>query len=514
MNKLNTKIKKLFRFLYSRLFIIFFLIALQVLFLILILLEVTETQKWVSILLYIISFIMILYIIRKDEIVEYKLIWIMFIGLFPQLGGALYLLIGNKKPSRKMRNSLEKVQYTHLNEFIPDETALQNLSPRQKSTAKYINDFGPFPAYDNTNIKYYPVGEKMFNDMINDLKNAKKFIFMEYYIVSEGYMWRTIFEILKEKANSGVDVRVMFDDMGSAPSGPANLVQECKSNNIKCTMFNPLIPLVSIVMNNRNHRKILSIDGNISYNGGINIADEYINKIDRFGHWKDTGIRLFGDATWNFTVMFLNMWNGINKTDEDYSQYKPTCINLTSDDDRCVVQPFSDSPLDDEQLGENIYIEMLNQAENYAYIFTPYLIIDSQMQNALTLAKKRGVDVRLVTPGIPDKPLIFRLTRSFYKPLIYAGVKIYEYTPGFLHAKSCIVDDEIGFVGSINMDYRSLFLHFECGTIIYNSNIIKKIKNDYLSTVRLSHEITKEFPRNGIVGTLIDAVMRALSPLL
>ncbi len=512
--KLKEKLNRLIQFFYSRLFIVFFLISIQVLVFSLIVWEIAETEKWISLALSLLSIIIIVYVLKKDEVVEYKLIWIMFVGLLPQLGGALYLLIGNKKPSRRMRESLEYVQKIHADEFTTNQKAIDSLAPRQKSTAKYINDCGPFPAHDNTQMKYYSVGEDMFTDLIIDIKNAKKFIFMEFFIVSEGYMWRTIFELLKEKANSGIDVRVMFDDMGSAPALPEKLKEDCEKNNIKCTMFNPLIPFVSIVMNNRNHRKIVSIDGDISYNGGVNIADEYINKIDRFGHWKDSAVRLYGDATWNFTVMFLNMWNGINKTDEDYTAFK-TSPNLIHDiKDNGVVQPFSDSPLDNEQLGENIYIEMINQAETYAYIFTPYLIIDSQMQNALTLAKKRGVDVRIVTPGIPDKPLIFRLTRSFYKPLLNSDVKIYEYTPGFLHAKSCIVDDEIGVVGSINMDYRSLYLHFECGTLIYNSEIIKHIKKDYLDTVKLSNEITEDFPRSGLVWSLIDAGLRALSPLL
>ena len=279
-------------------------------------------------------------------------------------------------------------------------------------------------------------------------------------------MWDGIFAILKEKAAAGVDVRITFDDVGSINKTPKRFISSLAQHGIKVLPFNPLTPIASLIYNNRDHRKILVIDGYIGYSGGFNIADEYINEVVRFGHWKDTGIRLEGHAVWNFTVMFLNMWNAFKKTEEDYETFRPHICHPEEFGSDGIIQPYSDSPLDDENMGENVYLEILSQAEDYVYIFTPYLIIDNEMQTALSLAAKRGVDVRIVTPAIPDKKMVFRLTRSYYRPLIKAGVRIYEYTPGFIHAKSYLSDDRIGVVGTINMDYRSLFLHFECGTLM------------------------------------------------
>ena len=269
-----------------------------------------------------------------------------------------------------------------------------------------------------------------------------------------------------------------------------------------------------MVYNNRDHRKIMIIDGYISYCGGYNLADEYINSVNRFGHWKDSGVRLEGEAVWNYTVMFLNVWNAYRKTEEDYSPFAPHVHHPEVFDSDGIVQPFSDSPLDDENVGENVYLEIITQAEEYVYIYTPYLILDSEMLAAMQLASRRGVDVRLVTPGIPDKKLIFRITRSYYHPLIKAGVKVYEYTPGFIHAKSVIADDKISVVGSINLDYRSLYLHFECGTLMIGSNAVRQLKEDCQETFSKSKLMTLEDCRTNFFGLLVDGVLRALSPLL
>ena len=506
-------LKKTISFMMSKVFIVSFLALLHLGAMVLLFYTLADYTRIFSFSLRVLSLLMTLYIIKKDEIPEYKLLWILFITLIPLLGGLFYIFFGNKQPSKRLRKKLEKVEKKHWKDFDYNLDPLKVLDRRRAMTANYINSHAPYPAYNNTAVKYYSLGEDMYGDMIRDLRAAKKTIFMEYFIVAKGNMWEEIFCVLKEKVSEGVDVRLIYDDLGSIAVLPPNLLKECKQYNIKCKPFNVAVPFFSLVMNNRNHRKMLVIDGNISYTGGINISDEYINELVRFGHWKDTGIRLVGEATWNFTVMFLNLWNGINKRDEDYTRFKPDEKVLAMVKNNCVVQPFCDSPLDDERTGENIYIDILNQAEKYVYIFTPYLIINSQMQNALTLAAKRGVDVRIVTPGIPDKKTVFQLTRSYYQPLLKEGVKIFEYSPGFIHAKSFISDDKVGVVGTINMDYRSLYLHFECGVLMFNSNAINEIKLDCIDVFSKSKKVELNDIKSSLFSGLYQAILRLLSPL-
>ena len=336
---------------------------------------------------------------------------------------------------------------------------------------------------------------------------------MEYFIVSEGEMWEEVLKILKQKADEGLDVRMIYDDMGCVTLLPGGYFKWLEKCGIKCMAFNPVIPFFSLVMNNRDHRKILDIDGHTAFTGGINLADEYINKKVRFGYWKDTGVRLKGEGVWNFTEMFLEMWNAFRKEDTDISCFKPHVYHPEPFEGEGFVQPYTDSPLDNETIAENVYLDILNQAKKYVYIFTPYLIVDDVMRNALCMAAKRGVDVRIVTPGTPDKPTIFRLTRSNYPPLLRAGIRIYEYTPGFIHAKSYISDDEFGVVGSVNMDFRSLYLHFECATLLYRTSGLKELKKDSLDTIEVSREITLKDCKQGIIGGLFDSVLRVFAPL-
>ena len=337
---------------------------------------------------------------------------------------------------------------------------------------------------------------------------------MEYFIVEEGRMWNSILEILEEKARAGLDVRFLYDDLGTVSLLPPGYDRKLEAKGIRCMAFNPFIPLWSLVMNNRDHRKITVIDGHTAFSGGVNLADEYINEKERFGHWKDTGFMLKGEAVWNYTVMFLQMWNAFRRTDAGYDAFRPECFHPEPFSSDGFVQPYGDSPLDEEIAAENVYLNILNQARDYVYIFTPYLIIDHEMDTALCLAAKRGVDVRIVTPGIPDKKVIFQLTRSYYPSLLRAGVRIYEYAPGFLHAKSYVCDDETAVVGTINMDYRSLYLHFECGTLFYRNSIVADVKEDYLRTLEKCREIGLKDTRQGFFGSLFCAVLRVLAPLL
>lgn len=510
---LGKSINKIF----NRLTITVLLILIQLGWFALLLLKLADYASWISMLFMVVAVVMALYIVRRDDNPAYKMGWIIIVSIVPILGVTMYIFFGNKRPSKSLKKKLDRQERIHRDDLRQEDDLTGKVPKRMYNTLNYVCREGPFPAWSDTESRYYSLGENAYRDLLDDLKNAEKFIFMEYFIISEGKMWDEIFDVLKSKAEEGVDVRIIYDDVGSINTLPKNFASALGKSGIKFIAFNPLTVVVSLIYNYRDHRKITVIDGHIGYSGGYNIADEYINKLNRFGHWKDTGIRLEGRAVWNFTVAFLNMWNAINKTDEDYAPFRPQENDygtLPENKTKGIVQPFSDSPLDGENVGENVYFEILAQAEDYVYIFTPYLVIDNEMKVALTLAAKRGVDVRIVTPGIPDKKMIFRLTRSYYEPLIRAGVRIYEYTPGFMHAKSYISDDKIGVVGSINMDYRSLYLHFECGALMIGCDALKDLKKDCIDTFERSREVQKKDLHVGFFGTLFDSILRVLSPLL
>lgn len=503
---------KLFGKIFNRVTLTALAVLAQLAWLLSLFLGLAQYQIWFSALFTVLSALIALYIVRKDDNSAYKIGWIVIIGLVPLLGGLLYLFFGNKRPSKKMRRRIERTQAEHYAALAARPGVTDGLPPRMAATSRYLTDHGPYPPWQHTAVRYFPSGEAMFPQMLADMERAERFIFVEYFIISKGSMWNEMFDVLKRKAAAGVDVRVIYDDVGSVWAMPKNFAVELEKNHIHCLPFNPMVPVLAFVMNNRDHRKILVIDGNVGYTGGINIADEYVNRIERFGYWKDTGVRLEGDAVWNLTVTYLNLWNSFRKMDESYAAFRPTIQGQTPTDG--VVQPYTDSPLDEEPLAENVYLDILAQAERYVYIFTPYLIIDNEMTNALCLAAKRGVEVCIVTPAIPDKKLVFRLTRSYYATLLRAGVRIYEYTPGFIHAKSFVCDDRIAVVGSVNMDYRSLYLHFESAVLLMECSMIRELKQDALDTIRVSRPVALADCRQGFLGTLLDDLLRLLSPLL
>ncbi|MEG0855147.1 MAG: cardiolipin synthase [Terrisporobacter sp.] len=508
---------KLLRFLFSRIVIVGLMLTIQLIIFIMLITKFSHISVRASFICTIISALVVLWIINKSDNPAYKLAWIIPILIFNISGGILYIILGNKKPSIKMRRELEKVQ-EKTSELLKQDNKVRDEIEKENPIilghANYINNAAGFPIYKNTEVKYYSLGEYNYEDLINELKKAKKYIFMEYFIIEEGKMWNGILEILEQKAKEGLDVRLMYDDMGCISLLPLGYDKKLEKKGIKCIAFNPFKPLLSLAMNNRDHRKITVIDGHTGFTGGINLADEYINEKERFGHWKDTGVMLKGDAVWNLTIMFLEMWNSVRKTDEDYFIYNPEVYQVETIVNDGYVQPYGDSPLDEEIVGENVYMNIINTAKKYVYIFTPYLIIDNEMMTALCLAAKRGVDVKIVTPGIPDKKTVFKLTRSYYPQLIRDGVKIYEYTPGFIHAKVFLCDDEIATVGTINMDYRSLYLHFECGVYLYKNKCISNIKEDMLDTIEKSHEFSKEDIKEGRRYALWQAILRVFAPLM
>lgn len=509
--------KRIGKILKSRLVVVGLAILLQVLWWALFLGRLTRYSVFINALFQIVSIGILLYLIRKDENSAYKIAWIILVMGIPLFGGILYVMIGNKKPGKRLAVKMAAVkaemkESMEQNQWILKE--IQAQDPTAAGNIRYIGEFGPYPVWKNTEITYFPLGEEMFSSMLADLREAKHYIFLEYFIIQEGLMWDWILEILEQKVKEGVDVRLIYDDVGCVSLLPFRYADIMEGKGIKCLAFNRFIPVVSLVMNNRDHRKIMVIDGHTAYNGGINLADEYINKKLRFGHWKDTGVRIHGDAVFNFTLMFLEVWNAFKVPDLDYSIFKPRRWHEEPFEGDGYVAPYADTPLDNEALGENVYINILNQAKDYVYIATPYLLISDEMENALCLAAKRGVDVRILMPGIPDKPTVFFMAKSYYPPLLKAGVQIYEYTPGFVHAKSYVCDDRIATVGTINMDFRSLYLHFECGTYLYGCKAVMDVKKDMEECFPKCHQVTPGDCRQGLIGNMLTSVLRVLAPLM
>lgn len=463
------------------------------------------------------SLLVFLYLIKKDENSVYKLAWITLVMALPLFGGVLYLAIGNKKPSKHLSRKMVAVEEELKPLKAQNEEVLQELEEQDEgaaSIARYIGNFGSYPIWKNTDVRYFPLGEQMFQVMLEDLEKAEHFIYLEYFIVQEGVMWNQILEILERKASQGVDVRMIYDDVGCVSLLPVRYDEEMEKKGIHCLAFNRFVPIVSLVMNNRDHRKIMVIDGHTAYTGGVNLADEYINEKVRFGHWKDTAARFHGDAVYNFSLMFLEIWNAFREPVVDYESLRSHRWHPEPFEGNGYAVPYADTPLDNEELGENVYINILNQAKRYVYISTPYLIISDEMKSALTLAAKRGVDVRILMPGIPDKKAVFFMAKSYYPSLLEAGVKIYEYTPGFVHAKSYVCDDKIAVIGTINMDFRSLYLHFECGTFLYGCDCVSDMKEDMEECFQKSHQVTKGDCRQGLIGSLFMSVLRVFAPMM
>lgn len=507
MNKLLKKV-------FSRTVVTALLIVIQVAWLVALLLQLGNSLPAIQTVLRILSLVAILFVIKSDMNPSYKIGWILLIAVLPILGGLMYVIFGNKRPTKNMREML-RAQLEKSAEYLgTQESITGELDGGAAGLFKYLEGSAGYPTAKNTTVRYYRVGEEMYADLLPELEKAEKFIFLEYFIIRPGEMWDGVLEILKRKAAAGVDVRIIYDDMGCIDILPANYNATLEGWGIRTMAFNRFVPAVSLVMNNRDHRKITVIDGKVGFTGGINISDEYINVKERFGHWKDTGLMLKGPGVFNLTLMFLEMWNAFNKDGDGYAEFIPDSFEECGSADDGYVLSFSDNPLDNESVGESVYTDMLYQAKDYIYITTPYLAIDSELQTALCMAAKRGVDVRMITPGIPDKKLVYRLTRSYYPTLLRAGVKIYEYTPGFIHAKSFVCDDKLCVVGTINMDYRSLYLHFECGTLMYDNPEIKQVKKDDLDTMGKCRKVELSDMKTNFLGELFDSFLRSVAPLL
>ncbi len=444
---------------------------------------------WISVALRLLSVIILLSIVRNSRHLSSDLIYMIIIILFPVPGTLLYLVLGANLLTSKVLYKIVSETKRAEKYYVQDAAVLKEVEekdPVHAGEVHYLINQG-FPVYENTGLDYYPLGDDGWPVMLAEMRKAKKYIFMEYFILEEGRMWNAMLDILEQKVKEGVECRVMYDDMGSLQTVPASYTKVLEAKGIKAVSFNRVSPFINIIMNHRDHRKIMVIDGRVAFSGGVNLADEYINAIVKHGHWKDNIIRIKGEAVWSYLCLFLANWNAIRKEDDDYEVFRGEVEAGKKDG---YIVPYGESPLDDELTGQNVYMNILNRANRYVYIMTPYLIIDTDMINCLILAAKRGVDVHIITPGIPDKKLIFGITRSYYEILIRGGVHIHEYTPGFVHAKVFVADDIVATVGTVNLDYRSLYLHFENGTYILDSTVVQDVLHDVEKTMEKSHEVS------------------------
>lgn len=486
-------------------------IVIQILWFVLLLTLLNNFIEVLSVIVLILSFLFVVYLIYAREETSYKIMWLVITLTFPFVGAILYLFWGRRSSSQKMRKKLAKSEQEIAvsSEQIPD--MIPQISQDNKRVGQIyhvLKEVSGFVPFENESAKYYPLGEDMLKDMLEDLENAKEYIYVEYFIIEAGKFWDSLVEVMVRKLNEGVDVRVIYDDVGSLATYSREELNHLKESGIHCIPFNPVI-FLSMQLNNRDHRKIMVIDGKVAYSGGVNIADEYINEKVVHGHWKDIGFRLTGNAVLSYQYMFIEFWNAFS--DDKIHEVVFHKKDVETKDG--YILPYYDAPFYEKACSNILYIQMLNAAQDYIWFYTPYLILGDSLTDAFVAAAQRGVDVRIMVPGVPDKKIVYRLTRSYYGPLLEAGVKIYEYSPGFLHAKACICDDIMATIGTVNLDYRSLFLHFECNSLFYKASIIKDLKQDYLETLEKCRERTTDDQNNGFFHLLIDGLLRFISPL-
>ena len=509
------KILKIFT---SRIFTWVVLMLIQIVWFVALFYTFSSSISWIGRTIEILAFVIVLTIVNKQNNPSYKLAWTIVILALPVLGITLYALFGSSNITKKNRIRLAKM-HEHTLSYLNNQTWISHKNCMRSRGAEkqsdYITRWSGFPAYPNGGLRYFSSGEEVLEPILEDIRKAKEFIFIEFFIVQKGFFFDSILEELENKVKEGVEVRFLYDDMGSVATVGHTFDEELRKKGFKCYKFNPLKPLLSVVMNNRDHRKIIVIDGIVGYTGGFNLADEYINKVQRFGYWKDTGLRIEGMAVNNMSAMFLEMWQYTTGVKEDLSKYLRDHTVSECSVEKGYVQPYADSPLDKEKVGESVYLNIINRAKDYIYIFTPYLIIDNEMMTALCNSAKSGVDIHIVCPGIPDKKLIYMLSQSYFAQLMQAGVHIHLFEPGFIHAKNFVCDDVIATVGTINLDYRSLYMHFECGVWIYDADIINEIKNDALKTMELSKEIKMdEIMRQSWLKSTVQGLLRLFAPLM
>ena len=478
--------------------------------------ELLKQQLW-TLLNGVFSILAVVFVVslvsRRDES-SYKLLWVMVIVAMPIFGAMLYFMLGNKNTGKTLHRKLAQASGTlpPMADRKDDEPVarIKKDDLRIGQTLAHMIDATGFPLTENSETRYYPFGEAMFQDMCEDIRKARKFVYIEYFIIQPGKFWGTLTDILAEKVREGVEVKVMYDDLGSIGTYSVINVAQLQKMGIACMPFNPFL-FIKPGLNNRDHRKIMVIDGQIAYSGGVNLADEYINAIHPYGRWKDIGFRITGRSAGSYTFMFAEFWNAFSKDKIPADNLQP--VRETASGNGYVLS-YYDSPTRQEHTSNEFISEMLSVATDYIWFYTPYLILGDTLFDAFIRAARRGVDVRIIMPGIPDKKIIYRISESYYKDLLEAGVKIYTYTPGFVHAKGFVCDDKIACIGTVNLDYRSLFLHYECSSVFYKADIVAHMKQDYSDTLEQCTQKRTEDTQSNALYRLTDHFLRIIAPLL
>ncbi|MDX9898489.1 MAG: cardiolipin synthase [Spirochaetia bacterium] len=497
-----------------RAFILAVLIVAQIFLFIWMIWTTSKLSLIVDISLSILSLLVVLYIVEVDSVPSYSLIWSIVILLAPVFGGPFYLLFGLQSAPRKVRRRVAALDKEARLLLVQDGQMLESVASRREDfgrQARYLSMTAGFPVYDCSHARYLASGEEMFQALKAELAKAEHFIFLEFFIIDKGLMWDSILDILTQKVAQGVEVRVMYDDIGCLFTLPPDYDRVLEALGIRCTVFNRTRIVLTKLINNRDHRKIVVVDGKVAITGGVNLADEYINEVERFGHWKDAAVLIEGNAVRSLTMMFLNMWSLQTHHDEDYRKYMAPVSESNAD----FIQPYADNPIDHEAVSASVFLNIINSARRYVYITTPYLIVDHTIMTALCLAAKSGVEIRIITPRNWDKWLVHQTTRSYYDELVSAGVMVYEYTYGFMHAKTFVSDDETAVIGTTNLDYRSLYLHYECGVVLYGGPAVTALRDDFVETLSVCDQVTPgEYRPKTVFGRIFLQVLRLFAPLL
>lgn len=502
---------------FSRTALILILVVVQLFLMLGLATYLTDYVVYVYSAMSIIGAVIVIYIINQRGNPVFNMTWVLLILIFPVFGCLFYVYVKSQFGTRYIGKRLRKLKYDTSAYMEQREDIIEELKaskPANGNLAYYMEHRLGFPTYRNTSATFFACGEEKFPVLLEQLEKAEKFIFLEYFIVEEGYMWDSVLDILKRKVKNGVEVRFMYDGMCSISLLPYSYPKTMRKLGMKCKMFSPIRPVLSTTQNNRDHRKICVIDGKTGFTGGINLGDEYINRKKRFGYWKDTAVMLKGDAVQSLTMLFLQMWNVTEFGHDAYQNYL-TPISTKLHRELGFMIPYGDSPYDNEEVGEEVYFHILNHAKKYVHIMTPYLILDSGMLDTLTRAAKCGIEVCIIMPHIPDKWYAFAVAKTYYRELIEAGVQIYEFTPGFVHAKIFVSDDDTATVGTVNLDYRSLYLHFECGVFIYNNPVVRSIEEDFQKTLKQCQCINiTDLKKIGIFMAICGRVLRLIAPLM
>ncbi len=502
------------------------ILLLEAVFLILIFTELNHYAAWINIATRVIAVLAVLGIYSMHKTASIRMSWIIFIMAAPIVGLGVYLIVGlNTKPHkmRKRYRDIDDVLLPKLTEGSHGASAseaaaaMKEFDPQLAGISDYISRHAGYPIYADTDIEYYDDAAAGLAAQKAEMKKAQHFIFMEYHAIEDAESWHGIQQILEERVRAGVEVRVFYDDMGSIGFINKDFITRLEAVGIKCRVFNPFAPGLNIFLNNRDHRKITVIDGRVGFTGGYNLANEYFNLTHPYGLWKDTGVKITGPGVRSLTVTFLENWNAVKEGDQDdihFEQYLPE-FEYAKKEAGALVQPYADSPLDDVYVGEDVYMSLADKAVNYCWYITPYLILTDETISALTLAARRGVDVRVITPGIPDKKIVYACTRSYYNSLARHGVRIYEWTPGFCHCKMCVTDDKAAVCGTMNLDYRSLYHHFENACLYMNCRAVRKTREDFERIMAESTEVTEKYTtgREAYLR-ILQLLLRLISPLL